>query len=112
MDKNGDGKKKYTFNNDHGSQGQIHVQKVVACGWAGVVCGWAGAVLWLGRGSIWLGGAILWLGRGCNAEKLLPSIGGCRLEEKSREHWSIFTNFMSPVTANSFTCWIKSRAIE
>ena len=44
MDRNGDGKKQYTFNNDHGSQGQIHVQKVVACGWAEAVCGWARAV--------------------------------------------------------------------
>ena len=104
MDRNGDGKKEYIFNNDHGSQGQIHVQEVVPCGWVGAVCGWAGAVLWLGRGSIWLGGAILWLGRGCNAKKSLTSIGGCRHVEKSREHWSLFTKLLPSVTANLFIC--------
>ena len=32
------------------------------------------------------------------------SNGGCRLEEKSRKHWSLFTRFLFSVTANLFIC--------
>ena len=32
------------------------------------------------------------------------SNGGCRREEKSRKHWSLFTKFLFSVTANLFIC--------
>ena len=32
----------------------------------------------------------------------ITSNGGCRREEKSRKHWSLFTKFLFSVTANLF----------
>ena len=37
--------------------------------------------------------------------------GGCRLEEKSRKHWSLFTKLLSLVTAKLFFYQNKSIAI-
>ena len=37
-----------------------------------------------------------WVGRQCTSN------GGCRREEKSRKHWSLFTKLLSVVTANPF----------
>ena len=34
--------------------------------------------------------------------RFLTSNGGCRREEKSRKHWSLFTKLLSLVTANLF----------
>ena len=39
------------------------------------------------------------------------SNGGCRREEKSRKHWSLFTKLLSLVNTYFFFYQIKSRAI-
>ena len=39
-----------------------------------------------------------------NVEKILTSNRGCRREEKSHKHWSLFTKLLSSVTAIVFIC--------
>ena len=35
---------------------------------------------------------------------IFTSNGGCRREEKSRKHWSLFTKLLSSITAIVFIC--------